>query len=145
MMNKYAELKQRQQEEFNALPLGFAFSNKQFAEMMTGWGLDPEKDTGKIYSVGAGGYIQKKDSELLHQTIDRLDAELKAAIAEDKTGYGFIYHMFLYELANHEYGYTGDAEPVLDELGYTYDQLNADKRLLRGFEKAKRHIMRGAQ
>lgn len=33
-MNEYAELRQRQQAEFNALPLGFAFSQKQFDEMM---------------------------------------------------------------------------------------------------------------
>ena len=43
-MNKYAELRSRQQKEVNALPLGFAFSNRQFEEMMKGWGLDPEKD-----------------------------------------------------------------------------------------------------
>ena len=41
-MNKYAELRNRQQEEFNALPLGFAFGDKQFEEMMKKWGLDPE-------------------------------------------------------------------------------------------------------
>lgn len=38
MANRYAELKQRQQEEFNKLPLGFAFSDKQFNEMMKEWG-----------------------------------------------------------------------------------------------------------
>ena len=43
-MNRSAELRNRQQEEFNALPLGFAFGQKQFDEMMRGWGLDPEKD-----------------------------------------------------------------------------------------------------
>lgn len=72
-MNKYAKLRQRQQEEFNALPLGFAFGQKQFDEMMRGWGLDPEKDIDKIYSIGAGGYVQKKDAELLHETHKRLD------------------------------------------------------------------------
>ena len=38
-MNGYVELRQRQQEEFNALPLGFAFSQKQFDEMMRDWGI----------------------------------------------------------------------------------------------------------
>lgn len=38
MVNRYAELRQRQQEEFNQLPLGFAFSDKQFNEMMKEWG-----------------------------------------------------------------------------------------------------------
>ena len=97
-MNRYAELRNRKQEEFNALPLGFAFGQKQFDEMMRGWGLDPEKDVDKIYSIGAGGYVQKKDADLLHQTRERHDKEMAAAIAEDKTGEGFIYEMFLYEI-----------------------------------------------
>lgn len=140
-MNRYAELRHRQQEEFNALPLGFAFSNKQFDEMMRNWGLDPEKDVDKIYSIGAGGFVQKKDAELLHETHKRLDEEMAAAIAADETGEGFIYEMFLYELDNHEYGYTGELEETLDALGYTLEDINADKRLLRGLNRAAKEIM----
>ena len=142
-MNKYAGMRKRQQEEFNALPLGFAFSQKQFDEMMRDWGLDPEKDRDKIYRLPGGGYVQKKDADLLHQTVERHDAELTAAIAEDKTGDGFIYQMFLAELADHEYGYTGDADDTLDALGYTMEQVRADKRLLHGFEKARKVILEG--
>lgn len=92
-MNEYAELRQRQQAEFNALPLGFAFSRKQFDEMMEGWGLDTEKDLDKILRVPGGGYVQKKDAGLLHQTAERHDAEMTAAIAGDVTGEGFIYQI----------------------------------------------------
>lgn len=76
---------------------------------MEKWGLDARKqaDLDKVYSIGYGGYIQKKDADLLHETRARHDAEMAAAIAEDTTGEGFIYEMFLYELYNHEYGYTG--------------------------------------
>lgn len=142
-MNKYAELRQKQQEEFNALPLGFAFGDKQFEEMMEKWGLNAHKqsDLDKIYSIGYGGYIQKKDAEQFHQTRARHDAEMEAAIAEDKTGDGFIYQMFLYELANHEYGYTGELEDTLDALGYTAEDINADKRLLHGLERATKRLM----
>ena len=140
-MNKYSELRQRQQQEFNALPLGFAFSQKQFGEMMEEWGLDPEKDLDKIYRLPGGGYVQKKAADLLHQTTERHSAEMAAAIAEDKTGEGFIYEMFFCELDNHEYGYTGDSENTLYALGYTMRQVMADKRLLRGFEKACRAIL----
>lgn len=139
-MNRYAELRNRQQEEFNALPLGFAFSQKQFDEMMREWGLDPEKDTGKICSIGAGGYIQKKDVELLRQTNKRHSEEMAAAIAEDKTGEGFIYEMFLYELDNHEYGYTGDTSDTLEALGYTAEQVLESPCLKRGIEKAVTEI-----
>ena len=141
MKNRYAELRQRQRQEVNALPIGFAFSDRQFEEMMRGWGLDPEKDLDKIYRLGrTGGYYKKTDAQLIHDTFSRHDAELQAAIAEDKTGEGFIYEMFLYELHNHEYGYTMDTEETLDTLGYTADEVLADPRLKRGIEKAVTEI-----
>ena len=140
-MNRYEEMRQRQQEEFNALPLGFAFCQRQFNEMMFGWGLDPEKDVDKIYSIGAGSYVQKKDADLLHRTRKSHDAEMAAAIAEDTTGDGFIYQMFLAELADHEYGYTGDSEDTLDALGYTMEQVEADASLLNGFQRACKTIL----
>ena len=116
-MNKYAELRQRQQQEVNALPIGFAFGNRQFEEMMRGWGLDPEKDLDKIYRLGrTGGYYKKTDAQLIHDTFSRHDAELQAAIAEDKTGEGFIYEMFLCELDNHEGYYTLDLAKFEKEI-----------------------------
>lgn len=140
-MNRYTAMRNRQQEEFNALPLGFAFSQKQFYEMMKEWGLDPEKDCDKIVSIGYGGYVQKKDSELLHKTRERHDAEMEAAIEKDKTGKGFIYEMFLAELENHEYRYTGDISDTLDALGYTAEEVTADKRLNQGITMARKKIM----
>ena len=142
-MNKYAELRQRQQQEVNALPIGFAFGNRQFEEMMRGWGLDPEKDLDKIYRLGrTGGYYKKTDAQLIHDTFSRHDAELQAAIAEDKTGQGFIYEMVLCELDNHEYGYTMDTEETLDTLGYTADEVLASPRLKRGIGKAVTEVCR---
>ena len=141
-VNRYMELKRRQQEEFNALPLGFAFSQKQFDEMMKGWGLNPDKDTDKIYHVGGGGYIQKKDAELLHRTREWHDVELEAAIAGDTTGEGFIRDMFLQELVDHEFGYTMELDSTLDALGYRADDINGDKRLLHGLEKAITDILK---
>ena len=143
-MNRYTHLRQRQQEEFNALPLGFAFGRKQFDRMMEDWGLDPEKDLGKICSIGAGGYVQKKDVGLLRQASERHREELAAAIAEDETGDGFIFEMFLCELDNHEYGYTQDTEDALDALGYTAEEVLGDPRLKRGIEKAAAEILRKA-
>ena len=140
-MNKYMELKARQQQEVNALPLGFAFSNKQFNEMMVGWGLDPEKDLDKIVSIGYGGFVQKKDRSVMHETFDRHRRELKEAIAADKTGEGFIFDMFLCELDNHEYGYTWDTTDALEALGFTAQEVVDDPRLNRGISKAHQVIM----
>lgn len=140
MANRYATLREKQQEEFNNLPLGFAFSNKQFDEMMKGWGLDPDKDLDKIYRIPGGGFVQKKDHALLHETMDRHQKEMKEAIAADSDGTGFIYEMFLYEMDNHEYGYTGDLEDTLDALGMTLEEIAASEKLTVGLEKAKQEV-----
>lgn len=118
-MESYTEMKKRHQREVSALPLGFAFSNEQFAEMMRGWGLYPERDLDKICSLPGGGFIQKKDSPEMHALSGRHEKEMQDAVSADPTGDGFIYEMFLTELADHEYGYTGDCEETLDALGYT--------------------------
>ena len=136
-MNRYAEMRKRQQEEVNALPIGFAFGNRQFEEMMRGWGLDPEKDLDKIYRLGnTGGFYKIADKQIIRDTFSRHEEELRAAIEEGKTGEGFIYEMFLCELNDHEYGYTMDTEETLTALGYTTDEVLADARLRRGLEKA---------
>ena len=70
----------------------------------------------------------------------RFDRELQEAIAGDQVGDGFIYEMFLYELDNHEYGYTMDTEDTLDALGYTTEEVLGDPRLKRGIEKAVTEI-----
>lgn len=140
-MNRYADLKQRQQQEFGAFPMQFAFSNRQFAEAMAALGLKPT-DTDKVYSAPGGGIYRREDSQRLKAMMDRFDRELQEAIADDKTGDGFIYEMFLYELDNHEYGYTMDTEDTLDALGYTADEVLGDPRLKRGIEKAVTEICR---
>ena len=69
--------------------------------------------------------------------------ELEDAIAGDKTGQGFICDMFLQELRNHEYSYTGDVQETLDALGITAQYMEAVPQLLDGLalacEKAMQH------
>lgn len=139
-METYRMLRERQQKEVNDFPFGFAFSDEQFAEMMKKWGLKPN-DVGKIYSIGAGGYVQKKDSQAMHEMFDRHRKELEVAIMADETGEGFIKGMFKYELANHEYCYTGDLEDTVNALGLTADEINASETLRHGLHIAIREVM----
>ena len=141
-MNKYREMVHRHQQEINALPLGHAYSDHQFTEMMLNWSLDPEKDLDKICQFSYGAFCKKTDLQLIEDTFKRQGEELQEAISQDKTGEDFIYQMFLNELNNHEFGYTGDYEETLDAIGYTWDEVQSDKRLLHGFEKAAKKIMK---
>ena len=140
-MNAYEEMKNRQQKEFDSFPLGAAFSKEQFKDMMEKWEFSPT-DTDKIYSIGAGCYIRKTDKEALQDLMVRLTKEKQDAIAADLTGDGFIFDMFLYELANHEYCITYDLEDTLDALGLTVEQIKADKRLHYGLNKAIKHYLK---
>lgn len=141
-MNRYSELRNRQQEEINALPIMFAFSNKQFDEGMRKLGLEPT-DTDKIYSIGGGGYIRKTDSDSLHEMINRHADEIQKEVDGDQTGEGFIYEMFLYELSNHEFGYTGDVEDTLDALDLTFEDIENSPNLKHGLKKAIRKFRHG--
>ncbi len=133
--NSYLELKERHQKEYSSFPMMFAFSQKQFDEGMKNLGLDPE-DTDKIYSLGGGGYYRRTDVEALHKMFKAHEDEMNQAIENDKTGEGFIFDMFNYELGNHEYCYTRDIEQTLDALAYTIDDINNNPLLLHGLKKA---------
>ena len=140
-MNTYRQLKNRQQKELDAFPLGAAFSNKQFEEMMQGWGFAVD-ETDKIISIGAGCFIRKSDKEAFFNMFERHNKEMQDAIAADTTGDGFIYDMFYDELANHEYCITYDLDETLDALNLTAEQVNADKRLLHGLNKAEKNYLK---
>lgn len=135
MANTYKELKEKQQKEFNKFPIMYAFSKEQFEKGMGVLGLKPT-ETYKVYSIGGGGFIKKTDSEAFNELVTRFDKEMKDAIANDTTGEGFIYDMFNYELANHEYGYTRELEPTLEVLGLEEDEIIASQTLKHGLKLA---------
>ena len=140
--NRYQALKERQQQDVNAFPFFFAFNEGQFAEGMHSLGLSPGEE-GKLYRLGStGGFYRRTDSDRLHEMFDRHAAEMQAAVDSDATGDGFIYEMFLYELANHEFTYTNDLSDTLDALDLTSEEINADKRLQHGLRKAVAELRR---
>jgi len=140
-MNAYMELKNRHQEEVNALPLHFAFGNEQIERKIKELKLskDPEKRAKQIVSIGYGGFVLAEDFPRVKETFERHARERKEAIEADATGDGYIFDMFDYELSNHEYGYTGDPDDTLMALGITYKDLENSPALANGFFKACKH------
>lgn len=140
----YKEFKDRQQEEFNKFSndhIFYAFSKEQFSEGMKKLGLDPEEDQGKIYGLaGTGGFYKKTDAKAVRAMFDRLEKEKQEALANDQTGEGFIYEMFSYELANHEFIITGDLSETLEAIGLTVEEVNANEKYLNGLHKALKEI-----
>lgn len=143
-METYKEMKERHQAEVNALPLAFAFSERQYNEKLAEWNITPEEaKAGAIVGIGNGGFIRSSDRELVKGTFKRIREEKAAAMAEDLTGDGFIYEMFLTELNNHEYSYTGDISETLEALGITAEEVNSNKALQNGLKKAVKEIAAG--
>ena len=130
-MNKYKTLKAKHQAEVNAFPFGFAFDKDQFDEMMAKWGLKPTQRSQIIY-MGGGSFVRKTDYKAMHEMFDRHAAERKEAMKDDE----YLYQMFNYELANHEYSYTYDLTDTLDALGLTMDEINADPRMADALKRA---------
>ena len=138
--NRYAELKEKQQNEFNNLSkdiMFFAFSEKQFDEGLAEFGITRENMKDKLLRFGGtGGYLLKDKESELDNLFQKQRAELKQEIDKDKTGKGFIKEMFSYELANHEYGYTGDLTDTLEAVGLTLKSINEHKALQKGLQLA---------
>lgn len=145
-MNKYAEMRKRQQQEANALPMKTAVGPEQFNNMMKGWGLNPKssEDIGEIVPLGFNTYCLKKDYRMVKRTLRSFSMERQAAIAADETGEGFICDMFYEALANHEYSVTLDETDALLALGLSWETIYNDNRFLVGLEKAKKAVIANA-
>lgn len=136
MSNSYRSLKAAQQKEVEEFPFFFAFSNEQFEKGMAGFGLRPD-ETDKIYKLGStGGFYLRTDGKKLHLMFSRHEKEMQEAVDGDLTGEGFICEMFYYELANHEYIITHDAEDALNALDLTWKDIEESEKLRRGLDLA---------
>ena len=138
-MNRYREMERRQQEEYNSFAgkhCFYAFDQKQFAEGMAKFGLDPENDRDRIKSIGAGGYVLADHAADLRALFNRHHEERQQAIDADPTGEGFVYEMFSALLADYEYSYTGDPEDALSACGLTLEEVMENDKLRRGLQKA---------
>ena len=130
-MSKYSELKEKHQKEVNTFPFGFAFNKDQYDEMMAKWGFKPTHRSQVMYLEG-GCFIRKSDYKAMNEMLKRHEAERKEAMKDDE----YLFQMFNYELANHEYSYTGDLTDTLEALGLTMEEINADPRMADALKRA---------
>lgn len=132
-MTTYREAKEAQQAAYNAFPIGFAFSKEQLKEEMERLKVSCPDE---LIRIPGGGFIRETDKEAFLKMCDDQDKIMRAYIAADPDGSGFIADMFHTELADHEYCITGDLSETLDALGMTLEEINADSRLINGLKIA---------
>lgn len=121
-MNKYIEWKKEYQKRIDAFPMKFAFTQESLERGMKELGLEPH-ETNKICSIGGGGFIRVTDVDAFKQLFNGRANELRERMKDDD----FMYEALVYELANHEYGYTGDSDEALYSLGLLPEQVWSDE------------------
>ena len=137
-MESYRQMQERHQKEMNNFPIAFAYSDQQFDDGMRKLGLDPS-ETDKVVSVFYGAFIRREDHDALMEMFERHSKEERDAFIKNEDDWA--YHAFRYELANHEYSYTGDYEPALEACGFTLDELKQYPDLVVTFRRAMRDSM----
>jgi hypothetical protein len=121
-MNRYLELQVKQRAEMSTLKMFFAFSPAQFDEGVTALGVD-------VISIGGGAYAPRSERPTIDAMFNRHQQEREAALLDD----AYLFDALLYQLANHEYCYTGRAADVFGAVGVT----ETDARVKRIFEAAR--------
>lgn len=137
-METYRQMQERHQKEMNNFPIAFAYSDQQFDDGMRRLGLDPS-ETDKVVSVFYGAFIRREDHDALMEMFERHSKEERDAFVKNEDDWA--YHAFRYELANHEYSYTGDYEPALEACGFDLDELKQYPDLVVTFRRAMRDSM----
>ena len=102
----YMDLKKKHGAELGAFPMAFAFSTEQLNEGLQKLGATKEEVT----SIGGGGFIKRTDVDKFVAMFNSQNAERTEACKDAE----FLTDALRYELENHEYSYTWDAEPAID-------------------------------
>lgn len=136
--NKYTEFKERQQAETNALPIYFAFGDRQLKEKAEELGFKTvDEMIENVTGIGAGGFVLKNDLDLILNTFKRHSEEMDEALKDDD----FLKEAFEYELGNHEYILTYDVSDALRPLGITYKEYQENERYQNIMEEAVKNYM----
>ena len=144
-METYQELKTRQQNEVDALPLGFAFSEKQFEEMKAKLGV---KKNSELYRLGnTGGFYRKIDTDLIMGTFKRHQEERQNAIfTANGINTVYVQSMIYYEMCNHEFAINHDGrEEVLEACNLTEELLDKHSELKNAWNAAHKQYYADAE
>ena len=145
----YQEYLKNRQEEFNKLPVFYAFSDKQLEEELVKRGLTLN-DLDKIRKLGHSGFALASDMDVIREYCKRdRDAELRAMMEKNKD---FARQAIRYEMNNVEYpiNWQGDYD-VCSKFGnieYSDDadgpeylrQLGFSERIVQIYNEVKQKV-----
>lgn len=134
-LNKYVELKNRHQNELKQIQLIYVFNRKDLNDGLKKLGLK-KTDVDKLIPLNGGCYTTIENIKKLNKLLKKQNKKLKDEIRKDKDGTDFIYDMFSYELANHEYTYTRDLSDTLNVLNISETDIKNNPNLKNGLKLA---------
>ena len=137
MYREFRDSQQKMFDDFADKNAFFAFNDEQFEEGLKKLGIRGRKTESvskNLVHAGAGMYLWKSAVPEYKSLISQLDKELREKMQNKR----FAEEAFYYELGNHEYCITFDSEPAIEALGYTVDEVIADKKLFNAWCVAKR-------
>ena len=145
----YQEWQAEEQRKFNALPIYWAFSDKQFEEVCERVGASGPDDFYTHKSLGGGFYL-KSDADVVREYLTQ-----PSELPELMKDYKFAKGAFLYEMGNHEYQFDmgqsnwevfdcfGDCEyDELDRPSVYMDQLGLSDEARKAFVDARREFFK---
>lgn len=144
--NTYTDLQVAHQKDVNEFPFifVFAFSDDEFIKKMSEeikkrkpqcTGITTMQGISKhVKSIGAGGFVFKEDVDAMNKMFDLHEAERKFFMETETK----LVEMILYEMNNHEYGYTRDPYDTLMALGKSFRDLETDEFFFNAWKKAER-------
>ena len=98
----YQEYRKQRQDEFNALPIRWAFSDEQFERIVEETGAEVPQDFARF---PYGGFFLKKDKPAIDAWLAKPDP-----LPEYLKDYDWAFQAFLYEMGNHEYHINWQAD-----------------------------------
>ena len=109
---EFEEENKQESDEFISQNVFFAFGDEQFNKQLEkrGWKLED------IGTIGCNGYCLKENVPKWVEIVNNKTAKFEEAKKDDD----FFIGMLLYEMSNHEFGYTRDIRDTLDACGIEY-------------------------
>ena len=136
---KYVDFKEKNDKAFHdfiSKNVFFAFSDEQFKEGLKKFNIKENEVADKLYRYVGGGFMLKSAAKEEKEILKR-----QHRIANKYfNNYKNLVDALVYEMFNHECGYTGSYTEGLYALGYGFEDLKKDKRLRKAYFQAKRKV-----
>ncbi len=140
LYTEFKEIQAKELNEFTSKYCFWAFSRDQLSKKLQELGITEEEMQKKYISFYGGAIRADKVAEY-----KKLADKHRRQLSENMKNSDFAYSAFLYELNNHEYGYTYNGIPAVEALNLTIHEVADNLTLNRAYRKACEEIKKTSE